>query len=247
MTDLSVVIPVFNEAEAIEALVDDLGRELLPVAPDLEVILVDDASTDATPQILERLAADCPWLHVHRAAQNAGHGPSVLRGLGLARADWIFQLDSDGQFVVAEFGRLWARRDECDLALGVRAVRHDPQHRLLLTRIVRYATTILAGRYVADANTPFRLLRRSFWEEISPLIEPTTLAPNISVTLAAAVRGRRIVEVPVTHLARETGTVSLRTLRLVRFSARGLAQLIRFRLRLARSRPADVGAVGSAG
>jgi dolichol-phosphate mannosyltransferase len=239
MTDLSVVIPVYNEADAVEALVEDLGRDLLPIAPDLEAILVDDASTDATPQILERLAADRPWLHVHRAERNAGHGASVLRGLALARAEWIFQLDSDGQFVVAEFDRLWARRDDCDLALGVRAARHDPQHRLLLTRVVRYATTLLAGRYVPDANTPFRLLRRSFWEEIAPLIKPATLAPNISVTLAAAVRGKRIVEVPVTHLPRETGKVSLRTLRLVRFSARGLGQLIRFRLRLARSRQAS--------
>jgi glycosyltransferase involved in cell wall biosynthesis len=236
MTDLSVVIPVYNEADAVETLVEDLGRELLPIAADLEAILVDDASTDATPAILDRLAADRPWLHVHHAERNAGHGASVLRGLALARADWIFQLDSDGQFVVAEFDRLWMQRQECDLALGVRTVRHDPQHRLLLTRVVRYATTLLAGRHVRDANTPFRLLRRSLWEEVAPLIAPSTLAPNISVTLAATVLGKRVVEVPVTHLPRETGRVSLRTLRLVRFSARGLAQLIRFRLRLSRVR-----------
>ena len=85
------------------------------------------------------------------------------------------------------------------------------------------------------SNTPFRLVRRAVWDDLRPLIDPATLAPNILVSLGATVRGRRVVEVPVTHLPRETGTVSLRTLKLVRFSLRGLAQLVAFRVRLART------------
>ena len=239
MIELSVVVPVYNEAATIETLVDDFGRELVALVPGLEVIVVDDASTDETPRILERLAGDRPWLHVHRAPQNAGHGAAVLRGLGLAQGEWIFQIDSDGQFVVAEFPRLWERRQEADLVLGVRADRHDPGHRLVLTRVVRLAAALLAGRRVPDPNTPFRLLRRSRWQELSPVVEPDTLAPNIFVTLGAVVRGWRIVEVPVTHLEREQGTSTLRYLRLIRFSLRGLGQLVRYRYRLART-PARV-------
>jgi dolichol-phosphate mannosyltransferase len=156
-----------------------------------------------------------------------------MRGLRRASAEWIFQTDSDGQFVVAEFPLLWEQRHESDLVLGVRAQRNDPTHRLLLTRAVRLAASLLAGRRIQDVNTPFRLLRRFLWTELEPHIEPDTLAPNILVTLGAAVRGRRIVNVPVTHLAREGGTSTLRTLRLVRFSLRGLGQLVAFRYRLA--------------
>ncbi len=235
MTDLSVVIPVYNEAEAIETLVEDLGRELPPLVGDVEVIVVDDASTDETPVILERLARDRPWLQVHRPEHNAGHGPSVVRGLDLARADWVFQIDSDGQFVVGEFSRLWGRRDECDLALGVRADRNDPTHRIVLSRTVMIAVSLLSGRRIRDANTPFRLMQRSVWTDLRPLIEDATLAPNIFVTVGASARGRRILEVPVTHLARKTGVVSLRAVRLLRFSGRGLAQLVGFRYRLARA------------
>jgi glycosyltransferase involved in cell wall biosynthesis len=232
MSDLSVVIPVYNEAGAIETLVEDLERELVPRFERLEVIVVDDASTDETPQILERLARGRPWLHVDRVEQNAGHGPAVMRGLRQAHADWIFQLDSDGQFVVSEFSELWERRLEYDLVLGVRANRHDPLHRLVLSRTVRIATSLLAGRRVRDANTPFRLLNHAVWSDLNRFMEPETLAPNILVTLGAAVRGWRLVDVPVTHLARERGKSSLRAVRLVRFSLRGLGQLVAYRSRL---------------
>jgi glycosyltransferase involved in cell wall biosynthesis len=65
--DLSVVVPVFNEAGSIETLVRDFERELVPRFDRVEVIVVDDASTDETPAILERLAAERPWLDVQRA------------------------------------------------------------------------------------------------------------------------------------------------------------------------------------
>jgi dolichol-phosphate mannosyltransferase len=239
VADLSVVVPVYNEAGSIETLVRDFERELVPLLDSVEVIVVDDASTDETPQILARLAAERPWLDVQHAERNGGHGASVMRGLRRASAEWIFQIDSDGQFVVAEFPLLWERRSDADLVLGVRAERHDPTHRLLLTRVVRLAASLLAGRRIRDVNTPFRLLRRSLWSELEPQIAPDTLAPNILVTLGAAVRGRRMVSVPVTHLARERGTSTLRALRLVRFSLRGLGQLVAFRYRLARSPASD--------
>ncbi len=244
MNDLSVVVPVYNEAGAVEALIEDLGTALLPLVDELEVIVVDDASTDETPAILKQLGADRPWLRLERAENNAGHGPSVVRGLELARAEWVFQIDSDGQFVVAEFELLWTHRTDCDLVLGVRTRRSDPPHRLMLSRSVRIVTSALAGKRLGDANTPFRLLRRSAWSDLREFIGTRALAPNIFVALGASVRGWRIVEVPVTHLPRETGTVSLRAMRLIRFSANGLAQLVAFRYRLARAPASPARAAG---
>jgi dolichol-phosphate mannosyltransferase len=232
---LSVVVPVYNEAGTIERLVADLGDELLPLVASLEVIVVDDDSTDETPRILERLACERPWLDVQRGERNAGHGPSVMRGLGLARAEWVFQIDSDGQFVVGDFSKLWDLRDSHDLVLGVRTNRNDPLHRLVLSRAVRMAASALAGRRVRDVNTPFRLVRRSLLDDLGSVIAPDALAPNILVTLGAVVRGWRVGYVPVTHLPREGGVSTLRASRLLRFSLRGLGQLVAFRVRLARS------------
>jgi glycosyltransferase involved in cell wall biosynthesis len=232
---LSVVLPVFNEEAGIEDLILELERELLPLVEPLEVILVDDCSTDESPRILDRLAEDRDWLHVHHAEQNAGHGPSVMRGLGLARADWIFQIDSDRQFLVAEFGDLWSRSEDADLVLGVRADRHDPLHRLVLSRAVRWVVSALALRRLRDPNVPFRLYRREVWEDLRQFMGPETLAPSIFVTLGAVRRGWRVVEVPVTHLRGTREVSTLRKWRLVKFSLRGLGELLAFRYKLARA------------
>jgi glycosyltransferase involved in cell wall biosynthesis len=229
MTRLSVVVPVYNEEATVEALVADLEREIVPLTDDVEAIVVDDASTDGSPALLDRLASDRPWLHVEHAARNAGHGPSVARGLDRATGEWIVQLDSDGQFVVAEMRALWEQRDRADLLLGVRRSRQDPTHRLVLSRVVRLAVLLIAGRPLRDANVPFRLFRREVWEDVRRAVPEPPLAPSIFLAVGAGVRGWRIAEMPVTHLPRERGVSSLRQLRLVLFSLRGLAQLLRFR------------------
>jgi glycosyltransferase involved in cell wall biosynthesis len=236
--ELSVVIPVYNEARVIEAVLADLERELVTLFQRFEVIVVDDASTDETSAILDRLAAARAWLVVRHAERNAGHGPSVVAGLERAGGDWILQLDSDGQFVVAELASLWQARDDADLVLGVRVRRHDPLHRLALSHAVQLVASALARRSLRDPNVPFRLMRRTLWEDVRGFLPDTPLAPSILVAVAASVRGWRIVHVPVTHLPRQAGRSNLRALRLFRFSLNGLGQLVAFRRALARGRPA---------
>lgn len=236
---LSIVVPVFNESGVIELVVEELDREVLTRFGTGELIIVDDASTDATPRILESLARRNPRLRVERAEENRGHGPSVRRGLDLTTGTWIFQIDSDGQFVVQEFWKLWSRRENADLVLGVRVNRRDPLHRLALSRVVRVVVSMLAHRRLRDPNIPFRLIRRSAWEDLSGSIAPASHAPSILVVTGAALRGWRIEEVAVSHLPRESGRSTLRLWRLVRFSARALAELLVFRYNVARRRKVE--------
>ena len=77
MTDLSVVVPVYNESAVVAKLVGDLERHVVARTPSVEVIVVDDCSTDGSGAILEELALGGPWLTVERARKNAGHGPSA--------------------------------------------------------------------------------------------------------------------------------------------------------------------------
>lgn len=229
---LAVVVPVHDEAATIPGLVEELGRDVVAKHPSAVVIVVDDASTDATPAILERRAAEDSWLHFERSERNRGHGPTVRRGLDLARADWIFELDSDGQFVVSEFWSLWKRRAEADVIVGVRAERQDPPYRRLLSRGVALVTSVLAGRRLRDPNNPFRLLRREVWEDLRPFV-PENVGPiHVLFSLGAVKRGWQVTEVPITHLPRASGHSSLRAFRLARFCARGLWQLLTFRIAL---------------
>jgi glycosyltransferase involved in cell wall biosynthesis len=237
VSSLSIVMPVYNEAAVIESIVLELERQVVRRLPDVELFVVDDCSTDGTAGVLDRLAGEREWLVVDHAARNAGHGPSVVRGLRRTGGAWIFQLDSDGQFEVADFWKLWDARAEADLMLGVRVDRRDPVHRLVLSRVVALAVTALARRQLRDANVPFRLIRRELWEDLDPLLPPSTLAPSILVALGAVARGWRVAQIPVRHLPRAGGSSTLRSIRLVSFSLRGLRELLAFQQELKR-RPA---------
>jgi dolichol-phosphate mannosyltransferase len=232
---LSVVMPVYNEADVIEGLLEELDREVTSQLAESETIVVDDASTDDTARVLEAAAARFPGLRVERAERNRGHGPSVRRALELAAGDWIFQLDSDRQTEARDFWALWERRGEADLVLGVRVRRRDPRHRLVLSRVISVVVSLLVGRAVRDPNVPFRLIRRSLWEDARRFVGEDALAPSIYVTTTAVVRGWRVVETPIAHRPRAHGPSTLRQLRLVVFSLRGLRELLALRLRLARA------------
>ncbi len=233
---LSVVVPVWNEEAVIGELLAEIDSQIAGRFEQGEIIVVDDASTDSTPEILAGLEGLGGRLRVLRSDRNRGHGPSVRRGLEHSSGDWILQLDSDGQFEVADFWSLWSAREDADLVLGVRVDRRDPVHRLALTRVISVVVSLLAGRRLRDPNVPFRLLRRALWDDLAPLVPPDSLAPSILVTLGAVVRGSRVVERPVAHRRRVRGRSSLRAFRLLAFSLRGLGQLLRFRYVLLRAR-----------
>jgi hypothetical protein len=101
----------------------------------------------------------------------------------------------------------------------------------VLSRIVSAVVSLLARRRLRDPNVPFRLLRRSLWDDLSRLMPQDALAPSIFVALGAVIRGYRVVEEPVSHRPRTRGGSSLRSLRLLRFSLRGLVQLVAFGIR----------------
>ena len=237
---LSIVMPVYNEAAVIAGVLEELDRDIASRQPEVEIVLVNDGSTDATREILDRLAAVDSRLVVHHAAANRGHGPTLRRALEASTGDWIFQIDSDGQQVAAEFWELWARRKEADLVMGVRTPRRGGLHRRMVSAGARGVIRALAGGELRDVNVPFKLIRRDVWNDLEHAIPPAPVAPSLLLALGAALRGWRVIQVPISHKAREhaPSTVDLRAL--VRLSAGALREVVVFRRRLTRraARPA---------
>jgi dolichol-phosphate mannosyltransferase len=128
--DLSIVIPVHNEAANIAALLAEI-REAMGEGINYEVIVADDASDDSTPEILRKLAETMPALRVVRHQSQRGQSAGVLSGVRLARAAWVATLDGDGQNDPADIPNLLAARDADDvpenlqMVTGHRANRHD--------------------------------------------------------------------------------------------------------------------------
>ena len=230
---VSVVVPAFNEAPVIERVVEDVMGEVIDRLPGSELIVVDDCSSDETPVLLARLATRHPALRVLRAEVNRGHGPCVVTGLDAAARPWIFLMDSDAQFDVADFWKLWSSRGGNDVVMGCRSERADPRHRLVLSTIVSVVASRLARRPLPDANVPFKLLRRGVWSDLRPEVGTAPRAPSIMLAVGAALRGWRIESVPVAHFARPHGRSKLRAVHLVRFSLAGLRELRAFSRRVA--------------
>lgn len=227
---LSVIMPVFNEASVIGSVIESIAQCILDVVPESELIIIDDRSTDGTPGVLIKATLADPRIQVLTNSINQGHGPSVRRGLDMARGEWIFHLDSHAQFKVQEFSLLYARRDSADLILGFRVNRDDPKHRLVLTRLTRGLVSVLAGEALRDANVPFKLLRRSLFAHLARSVPSDVFAPSILLAVGAVRSGARIVEVGVSHSARPFGKSKLHPLRLARISVRCSRELIRMRL-----------------
>lgn len=226
---LSVVMPVFNEAQVVGEVVEGILKHILDAVPGSELIVVNDHSTDESLRILLHVAATDERIRVISNDENRGHGPSVRRGFDSARGAWIFHLDSHAQFDVREFPLVYARRFDADLILGVRLNRLDPFHRLVLTRLTRTLVALLAGRDLKDANVPFKLVRRSLFEHLSSAIPIDVFAPSILLAAAACRSGARVVEVGVSHSARPAGRSKLRPVKLAGISARCCVELVRSR------------------
>lgn len=211
---VSVVMPVYNEAAGIADVVADIRRHILDRVPGSELVIVDDRSTDASSTILAGLALEDPRIRVLVNEENSGHGRSTRRAMDAARGEWIFHLDSDGQVDVSEFDLLWSPRADHDLVLGTRTHRHDPWHRLVLTRATRLMVSILGRRRITDANVPFKLIRRELFEHLAPVISPTVFAPSILFVLGAHRSGASVHQVETTHLPRAHGRSTLNVRRL---------------------------------
>jgi dolichol-phosphate mannosyltransferase len=234
VTELSVVMPVYDELAVIERVLRDLRSVLDQRLPGdaAEMVVVDDCSTDGTAELLEQLALDLPGLVVLRQSHNHGPGPALYRAIEASTGDWLLHLDTDGQTDPEDLWLLWDRRNQADLLIGVRSPRRDPRHRLVLTVVTRMVVRVLSGRRLVDANAPFKLIRRSVWQDLLPAIDSTAFAPSLLVALGAARRGWRVDEVAVSHRQRPVGRSTFRLGRLAGAVMAAGRQATAFRFRV---------------
>lgn len=229
---LSVVMPAYNEEAVIRQAVVAVQAHVLRVIEGSELIVVDDGSRDTTGAILDEIAAADPAVRVvHKP--NGGHGPAIMTGLEAARGDWCFLIDSDDQIPLDSFTALWFEGQRGrDAVFGVRRVRHDARIRRVLTILIRGALGVLFGVSLYDANVPYKLVRREVWTAARRHIPDGTLAPSLFLAVFAKRSHYDLAFVDVPHKDRETGTVSIRRWKLVKFCWRAFRQLLQFRTSL---------------
>ncbi len=225
MKDLTVVMPVYNEAACIEGVACSWLEMLKPMGLTFTLLLINDGSKDATAERLDALADDPCVRVIHKI--NEGHGPTILRGYHEACLDseWVFQVDSDDEIVASSFPVLWALRKNHDAVFGIRQGRDQTMGRSLLSGGSRWLVRILCGNGIPDVNVPFRLMRCASIGAFLDRIPSTMFAPNVAISGLLLRREARVVNVDVSNQDRRTGCSSLARWRLMSIAARSFAQV----------------------
>ncbi|WP_310963457.1 polyprenol monophosphomannose synthase [Nocardioides terrisoli] len=228
-----MVVPTYNEAENLEALLSRLHR----AEPDVHVLVVDDASPDGTGALADALAtADERVSVLHRGAKQ-GLGAAYLAGFARAleqEYDVIGEMDADGSHQPEQLALLRAALADADVAIGSRwvpggSIVNWPRRREWLSRAGNAYTRAMLGLDIRDVTAGFRLYRRTALEELA-LEGVASLGYVFQADLAyRAVRaGLRVVEVPIEFVERVRGeskmtpTVAAESLR--RITAWGVAE-----------------------
>ncbi len=199
---VSVVLPAFNEADNLDATVRELLPAVIAAATDVEIVVVDDGSTDATPAVAARLAGELP-VRVLRHARNRGYGAALRTGFGAARKPWVLLLDADGQFVPAELDRFVEATRHADVVVGYRQRRADPRHRRVFALVWRWLMRALLGVQVRDVDCAFKLMPTALVQSLALEADGAFISAEL---LGKARRmGARIAEVPVSHRPRRRG------------------------------------------
>lgn len=228
---LCVVMPVYNERDAIGPVLEKWHRALSALGIDFAVRPYNDGSKDDSLAVMRATAARLgPRIDV-RDKPNGGHGHTILtayRDAARDGFDWIFQIDSDDEMGPERFADLWNARRDCDFLLGRRDGRVQALPRKVVSGVSRLCVRIFYGQSVWDVNSPYRLMRTSAFADLFREIPATTFAPNVIISGMAARRGLRCFEMPVPQHDRTTGEVSIKKWRLLKAAAKSFAQTIAF-------------------
>lgn len=202
--EVSVVIPVLNEADNVEPLAREIAAAL--AGRPYEILFIDDGSTDATAATVLRLRdAGVAPLRLLRHSRRSGQSAGVCTGVAHARADWVATLDGDGQNDPADIPALIAAREagEADgvrLVMGNRVSRKDTWRRHLQSRIANGVRGRMLKDGTPDTGCGIKLFDRSEFLTLPQFDHMHRFLPALFQR-----RGARVVSVPVNHRPRQRG------------------------------------------
>ncbi len=202
---LTVFFPAFNDADALPTLIQKTHETLQRCTSIFEIIVVNDGSTDHTADVLAELQVRyAPYLRVITHPTNQGYGAALRTGFAAATHGYIFYTDGDGQYDPRELKLLLAEmRPGVGLVNGYKIKRHDPPHRIAIGWVYNKFARRLFGIRLRDIDCDFRLIRRSAFDPAALRSTGGTICLELVRNLELS--GQEVVEVPVSHYAREHG------------------------------------------
>ncbi len=224
---LTIIVPAYNEEGTIVELLDRLSKTAFPV--DVEVVVVDDGSKDATAARVE--ARRDPRVRLLRHEKNRGKGAAIRTGLAAAAGDWVIVQDADLEYDPADIPRLLepALKGEAEVVYGSRILRagHTFSYPTYYWggRVVSLWTSLLYGQTITDEPTCYKVFKTAFLRSLDLACEGFEFCPE--ATAKTLRRGVRILEIPISYRPR-----SISEGKKIRWTDGALALWWLFKLRL---------------
>ncbi|HLX68370.1 MAG TPA: glycosyltransferase family 2 protein [Verrucomicrobiae bacterium] len=200
---LTVFFPCYNEADNIRHVYESAAKVLKNLGIDYEFILVDDGSTDQTPQIADAIAAADPRVRVVHHPANLGYGAALQSGFRNATKALVFYTDGDGQFDMNDLPSLLPLMARCDIVSCFRLRRQDNWIRRFYAWCWTRLVCFLFRMKVRDINCAYKLYKRGIFDNLE--IRSTGALINAEILARAVRHGYAITQVGVHHFPRTRG------------------------------------------
>ncbi|MDQ3881039.1 MAG: glycosyltransferase family 2 protein [Chloroflexota bacterium] len=204
---LTFFFPAYNEIDNLDGMVERALAEVAPLVPSVEVLIVDDGSTDGTAERADALAAADPRVRVVHQP-NRGYGGALKTGFREARGELIGFSDGDLQFDLSELRLLLERLasdrpSPVDAVIGYRIKRRDPFHRRVIGHTYNTVVSLMFSLRVRDIDCAMKVFRRECFEGLRLDADGPFLSAEMLIKLKA--RGARIAQLGVNHYPRTAG------------------------------------------
>jgi len=207
LSSLSFVYPMFNEAENIETAVRESLRIGSRMSEDVEVVVVDDASTDGCGEIADRLSRENPEVRVIHHPENRRLGGALKTGFAAAAKDWILYIDSDLPVDLNEGLAALPLAGEADMVIGWRRTRAESARREVISKVYNLMIRAVFNLHVRDVNFAFKLFKKAFHDKVHLTSEGSFIDAELLLEMRRA--GARIVEIPMNYYPRAAGVSTL--------------------------------------
>jgi len=196
--EISVVLPIFNEASMVNEVLANVIEELKAEGTNFEVIAVDDGSTDGTPEQLRALRKTYPnHVRVVRHLINRGNGAALRSGTRIAKGSIIVYMDADGQHTPDDIHKLLDLIPPYDLVIGSRTKEYQSSwYRRIANNFYNWFASWLSQTEVKDLTSGFRAMRREAVVHFLPLFPNGFSAPT-TTTLAFLKAGYNVAFLPI--------------------------------------------------
>lgn len=198
--DISIIVPVYNEADNVLPLANEVSAAMKQQPRSWELIFVDDASTDNTSERIREASRHFPNVRGLKHARNSGQSAALWTGILATTSPVIATLDGDLQNDPADLPRMLAELERVDFVCGNRAKRHDSSIRKISSRVACAARRSALKADFADTGCALRVFKRSTLEGVLPFNGWHRFLPVL-----VHGNGARTLEVPVNHRPRIAG------------------------------------------